>query len=78
MKFNLSPAARLAVSVLIAAGTAALTVLTDGFQPEDAIVIGLAGLGAFGVVPPQVGGTQQGVVSPDVIDLPPSDSIKRA
>lgn len=69
---KISPVVRTIVGAAIAALTAALTVLADNaFTIEDAIIITLAFLGTFVVVPPQVGGTQHGVVSPDVTPPPP-------
>lgn len=64
---QLNPLVRALIGGVVAAATAALTVLSDdSLSATDAIVILLAFLGTFGIVPPQVGGTQEGVVNPSV------------
>lgn len=70
---NLSPFVRWLVAGLLGAATAAVTILADGFQPLDVLLILIALGSALGLVPPQVGGTQQGVVNPSVTEPPPSD-----
>jgi hypothetical protein len=71
---NLSPALRAIAGALVAAGTAALTVLADdAFTVADGIIVALAFVGTFAVVPPQVGGTQQGVVNPSLTEPPRID-----
>ena len=69
-KLNLSPNIRVVLTVL-AAGVAALgAALTTVNDVPDWVGIAIAVLsamfGALNIVPPQVGGTQQGVVNPDV------------
>lgn len=78
----LSPKVRSTLTVVatVVAAVGGFLVTLDGIPDWIGVVV--AGLGAvfaaLGIVPPQVGGTQKGVVSPDVIDLPPSDSIRKA
>ena len=43
---------------------------------QGAIVVASVLFAALGIVPPAVGGTQKGVVSPTVKDTPPSPSIQ--
>lgn len=65
---NLSPTARWLLGGLVAALTAfsaslpLFTGLPDWVGPALAVVV--ATLGALGIIPPQTGGTQQGVVNP--------------
>lgn len=74
---KLSPVIRLILGAAVAAGVAALTGLQDNnLSIEDIIAIVVAGGGAFGLVPGQVGGTQHGVINPSVVDVPPSDNIE--
>lgn len=70
---NLSPVVRTLLAAIVAAATAALTLTADGVSLQDGIIILLAGIGAFGIVPPQVGGTQQGVVNPSLAEPPHID-----
>lgn len=79
---NLSPTWR-TVLTAVASGVAALGGLlaagTIGDAPEwlgVAVAVLGAVFAALGVVPPQVGGTQQGVANPTVVDVPPSENIQ--
>lgn len=78
---NLSPTVR-SIMTAVAAALAALAVVlpTLGAPVWVAAIIGvvLVTFGALGIVPPQTGGTQQGVVSPAVVDVPPSENIVTA
>jgi hypothetical protein len=67
---NLSPALRWLLTGLFGAATAAVSILADGFQPLDVLLIVLALGAALGLVPPQTGGTQVGVVSPSITEPP--------
>ena len=67
---NLNPTARWLLAGAFGAATAAVSILADGFQPLDVLLILVALGGALGLVPPQVGGTQQGVVNPSVKEPP--------
>ena len=72
-----SPTAR-AVLTVLAAMLAALAVSlpTLGAPVWVAVAVGVVttGLAALGIVPPQVGGTQEGVVNPSVSE-PPAAAI---
>lgn len=74
---NLNPTVRWLLAGLFGAATAAVAILADGFQPLDALLILIALGGALGLVPPQTGGTQQGIVSPSVTEPPPADIDER-
>lgn len=67
---NLNPMVRWLLAGLAGAATAAVSILADGFQPLDALLILVALFGALGIVPPQVGGTQEGVVNPSLKEPP--------
>jgi hypothetical protein len=69
----LSPAVRWLLAGLLGAATAAVSILADGFQPLDALLILIALGGSLGLVPPQTGGTQQGVVNPSITEPPAAD-----
>jgi hypothetical protein len=66
----LSPSVRWILAGLLGAATAAVSILADGFQPLDALLILIALGGSLGLVPPQTGGTQQGVVNPSITEPP--------
>jgi hypothetical protein len=68
---SLSPTVRWLLAGVLGAATAAVTILADGFQPMDALLILIALGGSLGLVPPQTGGTQQGVVNPSLTERPP-------
>jgi uncharacterized membrane protein len=70
---NLSPTLRWLLAGLLGAATAAVSVLTDGFQPLDVLLILIALGGSLGLVPPQTGGTQNGVVNPSISEPPAAD-----
>ena len=70
---QLSPTVRWLLAGLVGAATAAVSILADGFQPLDVLLIFVALGGALGLVPPQVGGTQQGVVNPSMTEPPRVD-----
>lgn len=76
---KLSPAVRTVLTIVAIVSAAVVTGLTaEGTIPgELAVAINAfnAVLGYLGIVPPQVGGTQHGVVDPAVKDVPPSDNI---
>ena len=74
---NLSPTLRWLLAGFFGAATAAVAILADGFQPLDALLIVIALGGALGLVPPQVGGTQEGVVNPSVTEPPAADINER-
>jgi hypothetical protein len=81
--FNrLSPAVRNVLTVIATIVTAVGALLASGTIADvpEWVGVGITVLGtifaALGIVPSQVGGTQQGVVNPSVIDNPPSDSIR--
>jgi uncharacterized membrane protein len=63
---NLNPTVRWLLAGVLGGATAAVTILADGFQSLDALLILIALGGALGLVPPQTGGTQQGVVNPSI------------
>ena len=73
---NLSPTVR---SILTIVGVVLATVIpvlaTAGVPLVVTAVLGavVAAFGYLGLVPPQVGGTQQGVVSPTVVEPPDAD-----
>jgi hypothetical protein len=67
---TLSPTLRWLLAGALGAATAAVTILADGWQPMDALLILIALGGSLGLVPPQAGGTQQGVVNPS-LEKPP-------
>jgi hypothetical protein len=67
---NLNPTVRWLLAGALGAATAAVSILADGFQALDVLLIGIALGGALGLVPPQTGGTQEGVVSPSVTEPP--------
>lgn len=77
---NLSPAVR-AVLTAVAAGVSALGALLAADELAASVPswvgIVVAVLGAvftgLGIVPPQVGGTQQGIVNPSLTEPPPAD-----
>lgn len=74
---ELSPTVRTALTVLAAMLAAlAVSLPTLGAPVWVAVIIGVAttGLAALGIVPPQVGGTQTGVVNPSVSE-PPAAAI---
>lgn len=71
---NISPTLRWLLTGLAAGATAAVSILADGFQPLDAILILIPVLAGLGIVPPQTGGTQQGVVNPSLSSPPPVDT----
>lgn len=71
---NLSPTVRTVLTIIaIVAGAVVTGLGVEGTIPP-AVTIGLNAfnlvLGYLGVVPPQVGGTQKGVVSPSVTEPP--------
>jgi hypothetical protein len=70
---NLSPTLRWLLAGLLGAATAAVSILADGFQPLDALLILIALGGSLGLVPPQTGGTQNGVVNPSISEPPAAD-----
>lgn len=77
---NLSPGTRNVLTVIatvVAVGGGVLVTL-DGIP--DWVGVTVSGLGtifaALGIVPAAVGGTQQGVANPSVVDRPPSENIK--
>ena len=70
---QLNPTVRWLLVGLMAAATAAVTILDDGFQPPDVLLIVIALGSGLGVVPPQVGGTQQGIVNPSLTEPPDAD-----
>jgi uncharacterized membrane protein len=73
----LSPTVRWLLTGALTAATAAVTILSDGFQPLDVLLILIAlGMG-LGLVPPQTGGTQNGVLSPSITE-PPSANVDGA
>ena len=74
---NLSPTLRWLLAGFFGAATAAVAILADGFQALDALLIVIALGGALGLVPPQVGGTQEGVVNTSVTEPPPADINER-
>lgn len=65
---TLNPTVRWILTGLIGAATAAVSILADGFQPLDILLIVIALGAALGLTPPQAGGTQQGVKNPRVVD----------
>jgi hypothetical protein len=72
---NLNPTVR-----WILGGLAAVVGFLAAFDPfglppwAQGVIACLSVLfGALGIVPPQVGGTQQGVVNPSVTEPPPAD-----
>ena len=65
---NLNPTVRWLLTGLVGAATAAITILSDGFQPIDILAIIVALLGALTITPPQAGGTQQSIQNPRVVD----------
>jgi uncharacterized membrane protein len=65
---NLNPTVRWILTGLVGAATAAVTILADGFQPLDVLLIVIALGGTLGLTPPQAGGTQQSVANPRVVD----------
>lgn len=67
---NLNPTVRWLLTGLVGAATAAVTILADGFQPLDVLLIVIALGGTLGLTPPQAGGTQQGLSNPRVVDPP--------
>lgn len=79
---NISPAARAVLSVIATVVAAVGALLASGTIADVPEWVGVAVtvigtiFAALGIVPSQVGGTQRGVVNPDVIDVPPSDSIR--
>jgi hypothetical protein len=70
---NLNPTVRWLLTGAAAGLTAAVSILADGFQPLDALLIAIPVLAGLGIVPPQTGGTQQGVVNPSITEPPPAD-----
>jgi hypothetical protein len=74
---NLNPTVRWLLAGLLGGATAAVSILADGFQALDVLLIGIALGGALGLVPPQTGGTQEGVVSPSVTEPPAADITER-
>jgi uncharacterized membrane protein len=74
---NLSPTLRWLLAGLLGAATAAVTILADGFQPLDVLLILIALGGSLGLVPPQTGGTQNGVVNPSITEPPAADINER-
>ena len=77
---NLSPAVRTALTALVAAlGVLAVALPTLGAPLWVGVIIGAltAACAALGIVPPQVGGTQQGVVSPTVVEPPKADVVEQ-
>jgi hypothetical protein len=74
---NLSPTVRWLLGG-VAAGVSALGALLAAGTIADApewlgvvVAVGGATLAALGIVPPQTGGTQQGVVNPGLTQPPP-------
>jgi hypothetical protein len=65
---NLSPTVRWLLTGLIGCATAAVTILADGFQPLDVLLIVIALGAALGLTPPQAGGVQQSITNPRVVD----------
>jgi hypothetical protein len=74
---NLNPTVRWILAGVLGAATAAVSILADGFQPLDALLILIALGGSLGLVPPQTGGTQQGVVNPSITEPPAADIAPR-
>jgi hypothetical protein len=75
---NLSPNVRALLTALVAAlAVVAVALPTLGAPVWVGIVLGAlsAGFGALGIVPPQVGGTQAGVVNPTVVEPPAADVV---
>lgn len=81
---NLSPTARTALTVVSTAVAAVGALLASGSLADAPEWVGVAitvlgtVFAGLGIVPSQVGGTQQGIVNPTVRDLPPSENIKAA
>lgn len=79
MNLNLSPTLRTILGVL---GVFLVTLIpagaTIGIPVAVLTVLGCvaATLGYFGFIPPQVGGTQQGVVSPTLVEPPAADVVE--
>lgn len=77
---NISPGVRSILTAIAAAVAAAGGVLVhaDGIPDWVGVVVAVLGavFAALGIVPPAVGGTQQGVTNPTVVDVPPSENIK--
>ena len=74
---QLSPTVRTAltaIAAMLAALAVALPTLGAPLWVGIAVGVVTAGLGALGIVPPQVGGTQQGIVNPSVTK-PPAAAI---
>jgi uncharacterized membrane protein len=70
---NLSPTLRWILAGVLGAATAAVSILADGFQPMDVLLILIALGGSLGLVPPQVGGTQNGLANPSISEPPAAD-----
>jgi uncharacterized membrane protein len=71
----LSPTVRWLLTGFLTAATAAVTILSDGFQPLPDVLLILIALGmGLGLIPPQTGGTQKGVLSPSITE-PPSANV---
>jgi uncharacterized membrane protein len=65
---TLNPTVRWLLTGLVGVATAAVSILADGFQPLDVLLIIIALGAALGLTPPQAGGTQQSVANPRVVD----------
>lgn len=74
---NLNPTVRAVLTALVAGlAVVAVALPTLGAPLWVGIVIGavVAACGALGIVPPQTGGTQQGLVSPSLTTPPAIDT----
>lgn len=76
MPVNLSPTLRWLLAGLVGAATAAVSILADGFQSLDVLLILIALGSALGLVPPQTGGTQVGIASPSIVEPPAADVVE--
>lgn len=75
---NLSPTARTVLTILgVILATVIPVLATAGVPVIVTAVMGaiVAAFGYLGLVPPQVGGTQQGVMSPAVVEPPEADVV---
>lgn len=74
-----SPATRAILTAVVAMLAAlAVTLPTLGAPVWVGVIVGVlnAGFGALGILPPQTGGTQVGVVSPTVVEPPAADVVE--
>jgi hypothetical protein len=75
---NLSPTVRSGLTIVGVVLAFVIPVLATAGVPV--IVLGLGGaivaaFGYLGLIPPQTGGTQQGVVAPTVVEPPQADIV---